>query len=299
MSTHPLPAACPNCTEPVLGPYCVACGQETIIETPTVMEFVHETLHHYVAAEGKIWRTLWLLVGVPGALTRDYLEGRRKRYIRPVQLYLTLSFVFFLLAGLSGALTAIPGSVKVEHNVDEAGRAISLDPEVKAQISQIQSDPEAQASVEQVRKGLATLADVWQERVKAADGDASKALGKVFENALHRVPIALFILMPLLAVILNLLYIGRKLPYGAHLLFAIHLHAFFFALLIVSLIPFPDAVQAPLWILAPSLYLLLALHRVYGGRWWPQILRTAVVGCLYGSIVGLGLLILIGASFFF
>ena len=55
-------------------------------------EFLHEFVGHYVALEGTLWRTLGLLLRHPGRLTREYLDGRRRRYVLPLRLYLTASF---------------------------------------------------------------------------------------------------------------------------------------------------------------------------------------------------------------
>ncbi|MGA2549598.1 MAG: DUF3667 domain-containing protein [Burkholderiaceae bacterium] len=294
MTTHELPSACPNCEAPVAGPFCGACGQETIIETPTVTEFVHEVLHHYVAAEGKIWRTLFLLVIVPGQLTLEYLQGRRKRFIRPMQLYLTVSFVFFLLAGLTNDSFVHLADPTVAPSVNSAP-VMNLAPELK---DDLQKDPDAQEAVEKIKEGALTLQNRWAERVKATGGDSKVALRAVVDTTLHRVPAALFILMPLLAVILNFCYLGRRLPYGAHLLFSIHLHAFFFVLLMVALLPIPDDVAPFLTSVIPLVYLLLAIKRVYGGRWLPQILRALVIYAFYGGLVFTVLGLLFAASFF-
>ena len=96
------PLNCKNCAAPLGGHYCAHCGQEAQIETPTVGEFVREFLQDQVALEGKLLRTLKVLVAKPGQLTLDYIDGRRHRYIRPLRLYLTLSVVYFAVAGLSG-----------------------------------------------------------------------------------------------------------------------------------------------------------------------------------------------------
>jgi hypothetical protein len=51
--------------------------------------------------EGKIWRTLPLLVWNPGRLTREYIDGRRASYVSPIALFL---FVVFLTFGVFNAL---------------------------------------------------------------------------------------------------------------------------------------------------------------------------------------------------
>ena len=98
--------ACRNCGAQAPRKFCPECGQETTLHPPTLGEFLHEFVGHYVALEGSLWRTLALLLARPGRLTREYLDGRRRRYVLPLRLYLTASFVFFLVLKLvaSGAI---------------------------------------------------------------------------------------------------------------------------------------------------------------------------------------------------
>ncbi len=92
---------CRNCGAPGAGKFCAQCGQAMVLHPPTVVEFARAVVSHNVGAEGSLWRTLYLLC-IPGRLTREYLDGRRKRYLHPLRLYLTASFLFFLLVGLRG-----------------------------------------------------------------------------------------------------------------------------------------------------------------------------------------------------
>ena len=93
-------SVCQDCAAPISGNYCSNCGQETRIETPTVRQFVHELMDQYVAVEGKLGRTLRVLLTQPGQLTLDYVHGRRQRYVRPLKLYVSVSVVFFGLLGI-------------------------------------------------------------------------------------------------------------------------------------------------------------------------------------------------------
>jgi Protein of unknown function (DUF3667) len=91
---------CRNCGtflgEPA-GNFCPNCGQDTLNHPPSFWEFIHEFVTHYVALEGKLWKTLVLLFFKPAQLTREYREGRKQRYISPLRLYITASFLFFLV----------------------------------------------------------------------------------------------------------------------------------------------------------------------------------------------------------
>jgi hypothetical protein len=97
-----------------------------------------------------------------------------------------------------------------------------------------------------------------------------------------------FVLMPVFASMCALVYWRRRQHYGMHLLFTVHLHAFIFAVFLMCLIPGVSAYAA--WsaflILA---YLIVALKRVYGGRWWPQVARGILLGACYAVISSLAL----------
>ncbi|HEY0305220.1 MAG TPA: DUF3667 domain-containing protein [Longimicrobiales bacterium] len=45
---------------------------------------------------GRVYRTVYTLFRHPGRLTADYIVGRRRPYLKPVQVFLTISVLFFL-----------------------------------------------------------------------------------------------------------------------------------------------------------------------------------------------------------
>jgi hypothetical protein len=77
------------------------------------------------------------------------------------------------------------------------------------------------------------------------------------------------------------------LRYTEHLVFALHVHAFWFVALLLTL---PDwGPLTALALLAVPVYTLLAMKRVYGGRRWPRLLRAGLVSALYGTTLVLAL----------
>jgi hypothetical protein len=87
---------CLNCGAPVAASYCANCGQKTHLHR-TIGEAVHEMVHGVLHFDTKLWRTLPLLAFKPGFLTRDYIEGRRVRYISPVALFLMTIFLTYIV----------------------------------------------------------------------------------------------------------------------------------------------------------------------------------------------------------
>jgi len=93
------PALCPNCGSRFAEPrpnYCGECGQESRVRAPTLGEFTQQLGGAYISMEGALWRTLWRLLLLPGQLTLEYLKGRRRRYVLPLRLYLTISVLALL-----------------------------------------------------------------------------------------------------------------------------------------------------------------------------------------------------------
>ena len=99
----PAPAAepqqrCENCGNEVSQRYCGACGQRLDAPVHSLWHFSQIATEDLTHADSRVWRTLWALLAKPGHLTREFLAGRRARYLPPVRLYLVLSVVFFLVA---------------------------------------------------------------------------------------------------------------------------------------------------------------------------------------------------------
>ena len=92
---------CGNCGAELGGPFCQFCGQKATGPEVSLHDFFHEAFHEFAHVDGKIVQTLRLLLTKPGLLTKEFLSGRRARYISPLRVYLVCSVVFFGLAALT------------------------------------------------------------------------------------------------------------------------------------------------------------------------------------------------------
>ena len=90
------PSACANCGAALAGRYCSACGQKDQPLRQPIHRVAIDTATEVLGIDGRLWRTLGRLV-LPGRLTRDYLDGRRARYVRPLRLYLLATLLIFFL----------------------------------------------------------------------------------------------------------------------------------------------------------------------------------------------------------
>jgi hypothetical protein len=99
-------ALCLNCGTRLIGPHCHRCGQSGHVHR-TVGAIGHEIAHGVFHVEGKIWRTLPMLLVRPGLLTRRYIDGERVRFVSPLALFLfTVFLLFATISWVGGDWTA-------------------------------------------------------------------------------------------------------------------------------------------------------------------------------------------------
>ena len=108
---HTHETACLNCATPLAGDYCHACGQHSHVHR-TLSAFFHDLLHGVFHFEGKVWKTLPLLMWKPGELTRAYVEGQRARFVSPIALFLFSVFLMFAVVNMTGSIGELPEGAK-------------------------------------------------------------------------------------------------------------------------------------------------------------------------------------------
>ena len=111
---------CANCDSQLAGQYCAICGQRTKNRMITLWELIREASDIIVSLDSKLWRTLTLLLFRPGRLTRDYLEGKRARYVAPLRLFLGLTLLFFFLVAIQQRMEIDGGFILSADMEDEA-----------------------------------------------------------------------------------------------------------------------------------------------------------------------------------
>jgi hypothetical protein len=233
---------------------------------------VHEFVLHYFAAEGRLWRTLRVLVLHPGRLTIEYIRGRKLAYVLPLRLYLTVSVVFFLLLQLTAAPAATERlAAKFHHALNDGQSTISV---LDLGFASAVRNPDGSFSC-----NLPTwLCNRIKPRVQQPNEELERRLASLPAELLSHFSTAMFILLPLFALYLQLAYFRRT--YGEHFLFALHVHSFWFLVLLVLLLPLPIWLQAPLQLYL-IVYTIIALRAVYAAAWWKTILKGLAIGLAY------------------
>jgi hypothetical protein len=240
---------CLNCGEVFRGAYCHACGQRRGGPPLHFHDFVHELVHEFLHFDSKIWRTLKLLIFSPGTLTREYVAGRRVRYVGPVRLFLVSSIVLFGLLAFMKVQVVADGGSNAEARLDE-------------EAAQLEGNRFAQAMVRAAKKGVRDPA--------LLKGAGTRAISKSF-----------FLLVPIFALVMWRLFTKEQPFYVAHMYFALHFHAFAFVLLSVTTalalagVP-PNSIAPTVVALTVPAYFYAALRRAFHASW----ARTLMTGSL-------------------
>ncbi len=95
---HPVKkgAPCKNCGMRVEERFCTNCGQLGADFHRPIWDLVTSSIGDMFALDGRLWRTLPALMLRPGRMTRDYIDGKRARFVPPFRLFLLTSVIFFL-----------------------------------------------------------------------------------------------------------------------------------------------------------------------------------------------------------
>ena len=136
------------------------------------------------------------------------------------------------------------------------------------------------------------------QRIRASQTDAARADGVVtfLRSAIGHVPTVMFVLLPLFALLLKLLYIRRGWYYAEHVVFGLHTHAFaFVAFSAVTVVAWAGkgsgaSVAASLALLAAvPVYVVVAQKRVYGQSWRKSVVKAVLLGSAYSTVFLFGL----------
>ena len=247
---------CRNCGAPLTGDYCAACGQKRFVEADRrLAHILAQGFELLTDVDGRLWGTLRALLFRPGLLDRDYMAGRRRRWLTPLTLFLLANVVYFMAPlradfDLSFA-SQVPGPVAAASLGDDAPPGLERFP---GQLHRV-------VTTGLVQRVLARR-DA-RERATGGEGYTLAQLRRDYDAIAGDVSKALLVLhVPFVALLLMAALAGTRRYYAEHVVVTLH----FFAVLVPATLAFGQAVR---W----------ALHHA-----WPRGAVTAL------SIIFLGTL---------
>ncbi len=198
-----LPAVrCASCHEPLGGRYCAGCGEKRLEPADhTFHRFLEHLLEALTHADGKLLLTLRNLLTRPGRLTADYLRGRRKPYIPPLQIFLICNLIFFLLHPFIGSNTL---TTDLNTQLHYTWHHALVEPLVAPRLA-----------------ARTVSLEAYTEAFNAAAVTLAKSL--------------VILVVPIFSLAVVALYGRQRRYYAAHLVFSLHFGAFWLLLVCATL----------------------------------------------------------------
>lgn len=263
-----LPASpdCLNCGTPLTGEFCHHCGQSAQSLRRPFWTLLSESLETFFSIDGRIAKTLPDLLLKPGRITRHYLDGQRARFIPPFRLYVLASLIFFIImplvtgqglninVGSTGSMEEARAAVEQDYadgdlTEEEYNEAIAALDQVDAMwkggipglISRPSTTPEPDANgnvpQEEEWEGIIpkSAMDAVREAGEQGDEDAARFAdvasdpNRLFARTLEWVPRMMFVMLPVYALLLAMVYLWRRqFLFFDHLIVSLHFHSALF-----------------------------------------------------------------------
>jgi len=319
--------ACGNCGAVLEGRYCHVCGQRGHVHR-SVLHLLEEFFHGLFHFDGKIWRTIPLLLINPGALTRRYVEGQRVRFVSPIGLFLFCVFLmFFSAATIDVEQVAHPETTLSDSDSAELKKELA---NARKQMALTKEDSAADAAPPSAKpaddgddiakdlfknplgfdwraasKKLANLPSLSlpggaevEKRVRASLADPDLLVFKLRGAASE----FSFLLVPASVPFLWLMFFWKRRVYlYDHMIFSLHSLSFMAVLVTVMIVALEFHVGQKLWIwalLIPPIHMFFHLKGTYRLGVFGALVRTGLLSsiaiivlmCYVFTILLLGLL---------
>ena len=258
---------CLNCGTNVQLEYCPECGQRTIDPDPTIRELLSEMAEEFLHWDGKLLATYRLLLRKPGELTREFLAGRRVRFISPLRVYLTCSVIFFFLNAIAPVRMT-----RDSHGNKVQGGVVTVSPSTADELKSLERQAAASGPVKRV----------WLTHMVRAMRNPQE----LQQRTSGGIPNMMFVLVPMFAALVGIVYRNRRRKYPQHLTYALHVHATLFltfsAMLAGRFMPVTASAVYQVVVLLPFLYYLFrSLRTVYSGTRGETLVRMTLVCSMY------------------
>lgn len=143
--------ACLNCGAKLEGAFCSQCGQAALPRR-SLLHVFEEFLHGLFHFDTKVWRTLPMVMFRPGTLTRNYVYGKRARYVSPLATFLlTIFFMFAVFAFAGGPPINVDENGSVEDAQEDLADAREELAEAQRELDEVLAhpDPDQPAGLEE------------------------------------------------------------------------------------------------------------------------------------------------------
>ena len=174
--------ACLNCGTPLTDDFCPACGQKDSDYRRPYWTFLEDLSDNLLTPDARIWRTLAFLVFFPGAMTRDYIAGKRARFLPPIRLFLVSIVAFFFTVSVLNVAIVKFTSTPITPAEQKAGLE-TLTRKLSAKIEDMKASGESELRLGREEENLAEKLKELEDINNALAAAAASASGEAPEGS--------------------------------------------------------------------------------------------------------------------
>ena len=292
----PAGEACANCGAILRGRFCHACGQSADLRKRSILHLAIEAFEGLFHWDGRLARTLPLLFLRPGRLARDLIDGRLARYTPPFRTFLVSLLLYIFAAEAAVHHLRAEGDLNLNLPAAEAPASAGAKPVAPPAPEKgplLEVTRSLKSNDVEVNLSALGLGEGWEQRVKSGLRIAAENPG-YFLVALfgwaHRLA---FLLLPITAALLTMLYIGRRgIFVYDHILVASNLLSF--TLLTNALGLVLPASVSPFWFLFLAVWTPVNMYQTLRGAYGSTRLGAAFKTLILwqGGLLTFGLLLI-------
>lgn len=273
---------CLNCGAPINAQFCAQCGQKNKDYSLTFKDLFSDFVEELLDVDSRVLKTLRLLFTSPGFLTTEYVAGRRVSYLPPVRIYLIASVLFFLSLTLSSLVPSVQNNEFFKEITETGDLDVAIENALEANQDKLTGGGIINEStgLQPVNPDSSTSAMRLSLGGDQFDVDQGDFLANFSDNFAKM----MFLLLPVAALQLKLLYWRRKKLYIEHLVFSLHVHAFIFSILILTVI-FDYKLTMWLVIISSLIYLFLAMKNFYSQSYSKTVSKMFLLLMSYGLTI--------------
>ncbi len=155
--------------------FCPNCGQVNDLQKVSLKQYLSAYFDDFLSFDSRLLNTIAGLVFKPGLITKNYVEGKRMRYMNPFKLYLQITILFFLVVGLFQTIDEFKPVAKSSSNIipelnSEQGRAaldsIKSETLKELQKNDVELDSTTLSMIESGIEGVVFNKDSVQKQLK-------------------------------------------------------------------------------------------------------------------------------------
>jgi hypothetical protein len=286
---------CKNCETELFGEFCSSCGQRDKDLHVPVKELASELFEVIPSFDERLIRSIKPFLFKPGFLALEYLSGKRKRYISPFKFYFFISFLFFFISAInfSGAKKNFRNDVPQADSMQTVINRDSLNITIRS------SDSNVNFTLSDTSRIKKLFGKKFIEGFKSGKNNPQMFFDKIKEH----LPKIIFLLLPVFALSLKLIYVRSKILYIQHLIFSFYFHSFIFFILFIDIlleITLPKSLTEygdTVLFLIP-VYLYFGLKNVYGQTGWKTLIKLFLLSLSHVVVFILTLILLVIATIF-